>query len=197
MNHCYEPLEPNNTLCTTLWPQLRFVPFITRIKKYFLKYQVTVQNNPRNPICRGRCNKLAWSVEWTQPCILPSLHWYAINKCFAWPWCWCPGLFSAPRTRPLSKLSVVRHRQCCGEAGQRSPVELSSGLPSRPLLTVVLLLPALACQPGFRVPLDNQHTQTHTHTHRQEYPWTNRKVTKGFNSLVEKERCRDYILILP
>lgn len=58
--------------------------------------------------------------------------------------------------------------QCYGEAGQRSPVELPSGLPRRVLLTVLLLVHALAWQPGFGMPLD-RHTYTHTHTgiHKQ------------------------------
>lgn len=62
----------------------------------------------------------------------------------------------------LSSFSVITDCQSCGEAGQRSPVELSSSLPSRPLMTVLFLVCALAWQPGLGVPLDNGHTQRNT-----------------------------------
>lgn len=63
----------------------------------------------------------------------------------------------------LLNLSVVRRQRDCADTGQRLPVKLSSSLPPRSLLSVILLLHTLTCEPGLGVPL--QHM---THTSRRE-----------------------------
>lgn len=102
----------------------------------------------------------------SRPEVLHSFPHTNINDC--WRSCsgWCPGFFTAPSSQQLSNPIFVSDCQCCDEAGRKSPVELSSSFPPRLLLTVLLLVDALAWQPGFGVPLDNVHTHKQTQKER-------------------------------